>query len=100
MIKLIHAAAITLMVLFAANAYAGCGDKHAKTGGIKMDVAKHIFEKADTNNDGILTTAEHDAADLGKYGADFSIFDTNEDGKVTLKEYKEVYDRFHNTTES
>ena len=100
MAKFMYLASIALLILFAGKAVAGCGDKHAKAEKINMDVAQHIFENADGNNDGILTPMEHEAAGLGKYGADFPVFDIDKDGNVTLKEYRTIFDRFHNSAES
>ena len=100
MTKIIIFASITLLILFSGKADAGCGDKHANAEKINMDVAQHIFEKADANKDGILTQTEHDAAGLGKYGTNLPIFDVNNDGQVTLREYRKIYNRFHNSTKS
>lgn len=89
-----------LILMFSGNASASCGDKHLKVGKTNVDVANHIFEKADTNNDGILTSIEHAEAGLEKFGSKFNVFDTNNDGKVTLKEYRTIYNQFHKTPKS
>ena len=85
----------TLILFLSGNASASCGDKHLEVDKTNMDVANHIFEKADANNDGILTSMEHTAAGLEIFGSNFTVFDTNNDGKVTLKEYRKVYNQFH-----
>ena len=90
MAKFMYLASIALLILFSGKAVAGCGEKHAKAEKINMDVAQHIFEKADANKDGILTQTEHDAAGLGKYGTNLPIFDVNNDGQVTLREYRKI----------
>ena len=58
-------------------------------------VAEHIFVKADSNDDGVLTRAEHDAAGLLHWGSNFDEFDLDGDGSVSLNEYKTVFLRYH-----
>ena len=58
-------------------------------------VAEHIFVKADSNNDGVMTRAEHDAAGLPRWGSNFDEFDLDGNGSVSLDEYKTVFIRCH-----
>ena len=58
-------------------------------------VAEHIFVKADSNEDGVMTRAEHDAPGLPRWGSNFDEFDLNGDGSVSLDEYKTVFLRYH-----
>ena len=85
---MIRIIAVAALVLSAQPAIAGGG----KTA---LDVAQHVFTKADTNEDGVLTAKEHEAAGLGNYGATFSDFDLDNDSRVSWDEYKAVFERHH-----
>lgn len=61
-----------------------------------FSVVDHIFQTADTDQDGVLTRAEHDAAGLQKYGVKFEDFDANEDGSISISEYRTLYEKHHN----
>ena len=58
-------------------------------------IAKHIFEKADIDGDGFITLEEHTAASLSKFGTKFSVFDSDNDKKISLQEYMKTFKHFH-----
>ena len=69
----------------------------AQAGGMHSPekIADHIFKSADTNGDGEMTRAEHDAAKLERYGSKFEMFDINKNDRVTYQEYLSVFLQFH-----
>ena len=58
-------------------------------------IAKHIFEKADIDGDGFITLEEHTAASLSKVGTKFSVFDSDNDNRISLQEYMKTFKHFH-----
>ena len=58
-------------------------------------IAKHIFEKADIDGDGFITLEEHTAASLSKFGTKFSVFDSDNDKRISIEEYMKTFKRFH-----
>ena len=58
-------------------------------------IAKHIFEKADVDGDGFITLEEHTAASLSKFGTKFSVFDSDNDKRISLQEYMKTLKHFH-----
>ncbi|WP_425403818.1 EF-hand domain-containing protein [Hwanghaeella sp.] len=58
-------------------------------------IAEHIFKNADSNGDGEMTRAEHDAAKLARYGSTFEMFDIDKNERVTYQEYLGVFLRYH-----
>ena len=58
-------------------------------------IAKHIFEKADVDGDGFITLEEHTAANLSKFGTKFSVFDSDNDKRISIEEYMKTFKRFH-----
>ena len=64
------------------------------------DVAKHIFDSADVNADGVLSKEEYNKAGLSKYGGDIGAFDLNSDDKVVLEEYIKVFEKHHSSDKS
>ena len=58
-------------------------------------IAKHIFEKADVDGDGFLTLEEHTDANLSKFGTKFSVFDSDNDKRISIEEYMKTFKRFH-----
>ena len=58
-------------------------------------IAKHIFEKADIDGDGFITLEEHTAASLSKFGTKFSVFDSDNDKRISLQEYMKTFKHFH-----
>ena len=58
-------------------------------------IAKHIFEKADVDGDGFITLEEHSAANLSKFGTKFSVFDSDNDNRISIQEYMQTFKRFH-----
>lgn len=86
MVRIIAVAALASMSL----GYAQAGEALSP-----LQIAQQIFAKADTNGDGALTQAEHEAAGLGRFGASFADFDLDKDSTVTLEEYEAVFKRHH-----
>ncbi len=60
-----------------------------------LKIAQHIFEKADTDDNGVLTINEHKAAGLGRFGASFADFDVDQNSEVTWDEYRALFERHH-----
>ena len=58
-------------------------------------IAKHIFEKADVDGDGFITLEEHSAASLSKFSTKFSVFDSDNDNRISIQEYMKTFKRFH-----
>ena len=58
-------------------------------------IAKHIFEKADVDGDGFITLEEHTAASLLKFGTKFSVFDSDNDKRISIQEYMKTFKHFH-----
>lgn len=83
--------AALVMVASVAHAGGSC------SGGDGSSVVNHIFEKADRDGDGSLTSAEYDAAGLAGFGVSFEESDGNGDGATTFPEYLELYYRLHPT---
>ena len=81
---------LTLAAFLAASGTAAAGEAQSA-----LDMAKHIFDSADSDKNGALTINEHKAAGLGRLGAEFSTFDLDKDSKVTWEEYKTVFERHH-----
>ncbi|MAV86850.1 MAG: hypothetical protein CMM67_01245 [Rhodospirillaceae bacterium] len=61
----------------------------------KEEMAMHIFDKADANSDGFITLEEHDAAKLSKYGTKFGAYDTDQDKRISKKEYMAMFAKHH-----
>ena len=60
-----------------------------------LKIAQHIFEKADTDKNGVLTISEHKSAGLDRFGASFADFDVDRNSKITWDEYKALFQRHH-----
>ena len=86
-------ATATLLVFLGTNA-AIAGQPYSL-----VDIAQHIFVKADADKDGVLTVNEHASAGLGRYGASFGELDLDNDNRVTWAEYKAVFERHHMPTD-
>jgi hypothetical protein len=73
-----------------------CGDgDHSHLSKEKMAImAMQIFEKADANSDGFITSDEH-TDELAKYGTKFSAYDTNKDERISKKEYMATFNKHH-----
>ncbi len=82
-------------LLVAASADAGgCMSSDSSVG-----IVKHIFDRADQDQDGVLTPAEYEEAGLQSYGVTFEQSDTDADGTTSLDEYIELYQKHHPTSE-
>ncbi len=86
MTRIFAAAALACLAVSPASA----GD-----GASPLKVAQHVFEKADTDNNGVLTIAEHESAGLGRFGASFADFDADRNEEITWDEYKALFQRHH-----
>ena len=82
-------------MLAATLAFSSAGIAFAGDGLSPLNLAHHIFTKADANKDGVLTAKEHQSAGLGRYGVSFVDFDLDDDNKVSWEEYKSVFERHH-----
>ncbi len=60
-------------------------------------VVQHIFDVADADGDGVLTSSEYESAGLERFGVSFDESDGNGDGMTTLDEYVELYVKHHPT---
>lgn len=60
-----------------------------------LAVVAHIFEKADSDADGLLTPAEYEAAGLERFGIAFEDSDLDSDGVTSLDEYTTLYEMHH-----
>lgn len=60
-----------------------------------LDIARHIFGHADSDGNGVLVKAEHDAAGLDKYGVAFEAFDADDNGEVSWQEYRTLFEKYH-----
>jgi len=58
-------------------------------------VVEHIFDVADTNEDGTLSDDEYTDARLSEYGLTFDQCDTNQDGGLAFDEYLDLYNAHH-----
>ena len=58
-------------------------------------VVEHIFDVADTNEDGALSADEYAEAELFDFGLTFEQCDTNQDGSLTSGEYLDLYNAHH-----
>lgn len=58
-------------------------------------VVSHIFEVADTDEDGVLSLEEYGSAGLEDFGLSFEACDGDADGRITADEYLDVYRRHH-----
>lgn len=54
-------------------------------------VVRHVFEAADTNGDGALTSEEYAKAGLAGFGVGFEAGDADSDGRLTASEYMRLY---------
>ena len=86
-------ATAAVFVIFGANA-AFAGGSYTLG-----QIAQHIFMKADTDRDGVLTAVEHASAGLARYGSSFSDLDLDDDSRVTWAEYRAVFERHHKPTD-
>ena len=84
---------LTSSVSVSAN---NCGEgDHSHLPKEKMAVkALLVFEKADANSDGFITRHEH-TAKLAKYGTRFSVYDINNDERISKKEYMATFYKHH-----
>ncbi len=58
-------------------------------------VVEHIFDVADTNEDGALSADEYADAQLSDFGLTFEQCDTNQDGSLASGEYLDLYNAHH-----
>ncbi len=58
-------------------------------------VVEHIFDVADQDQSGTLTSVEYAEAGLERYGVSFDESDTDGNGETSLEEYLELYERHH-----
>jgi len=77
------------------NAIASSCDNGDHVHSSNEKIAKHIFEKADVDGDGFITLEEHTAASLSKFGTKFSVFDSDNDKRISIQEYMKTFKRFH-----
>ena len=59
------------------------------------EVVEHIFNVADTNEDGALSDDEYADAQLSDFGLTFEQCDTNQDGRLSPGEYLDLYNAHH-----
>jgi len=78
-------------LLVAASADAG----GCMSGDGAVGIVKHIFDRADQDQDGLLTQVEYEDAGLQNYGVTFEQSDTDADGTTSLDEYIELYEKHH-----
>ena len=73
-----------------------CGEgNHSHPSKGKMAaMAMQVFEHADANSDGFITPDEH-TAELAKYGTKFSDYDTNDNKRISKKEYMAIFNKHH-----
>ncbi len=90
---MIRIATATVLVLLGTNA-AFAGGSYSL-----IEIAQHIFVKADADQDGALTAKEHASAGLGRFGASFGDLDLDNDSRVTWAEYKVAFERHHKPTD-
>ena len=69
--------------------------EHGHRGG--EAIVDHVFEVADSDQDGTLSSAEYDEAGLAEFGLDFAACDADADGELTQGEYLEIY-RLHHSS--
>ena len=86
--------AMVAVVAIAAIPIATAGEFHSP-----LQIAQHIFTAADTDQNGALSPAEHEAAGLGRHGIIFADFDVDQDSQITWNEYKTVFERYHKTSD-
>ena len=67
------------------NAIASSCDNGDHVHSSNEKIAKHIFEKADVDGDGFITFEEHTAAGLSKFGTKFSVFDSDNDKRISIQ---------------
>ncbi len=60
-----------------------------------QQVVEHIFDVADQDQSGTLSSAEYAEAGLERYGVSFDETDTDGNGETSLEEYLELYERHH-----
>ena len=58
-------------------------------------IVEHIFDVADTNEDGALSADEYADAELSDFGLTFEQCDTNQDGSLAFGEYLDLYSAHH-----
>lgn len=58
-------------------------------------VVEHIFDVADSNEDGALSADEYADAQLADFGLTFEQCDTNQDGSLASSEYLDLYNAHH-----
>ena len=63
--------------------------------GDAIDVAAHIFDMSDANEDGLLSPDEFADAGLERYGVPFDDFDVNGDGATSFDEYLDLFEYHH-----
>ena len=56
---------------------------------------EQVFNLADADGSGALSSKEFEEANLGLYGVSFKTFDANDDGRTTLAEYLALFERHH-----
>ncbi len=83
------------IITLAALASLATGSAFAGEKPSPLKIAQHIFEKADTDKNGVLTINEHEAAGLGRFGASFADFDVDRNSEVTWDEYRALFERHH-----
>jgi len=87
-IRWIGPALAATLALAPASAAAGGGEGD-------VSVVEHIFEMADRDGSGTLSSAEYGEAGLQRFGLSFEQSDTNSDGETSLAEYVELYEMHH-----
>ena len=83
------------IVLVAALAGISLGAAQAGETMSPLEMAQKIFANADTDGNGVLSEAEHEAAGLERFGVSFADFDLNKDSSITLQEYEAIFEKHH-----
>ena len=60
-----------------------------------FDVAGHLFDVSDTDQNGSLSPQEYADAGLERYGVPFEEYDADGDGEASRAEYLDLFDRIH-----